>query len=100
MAILEVIVQSFCLKSPTARIVNLILTCQGQGNRRMILIPEIIRMISVNMCCTMSIFKVGKKETYSPHQVNVYSRKCIFKMLGRLFRCFTKFDMILSSDFV
>ena len=54
------------------------LDCQGQGNRQMILIPEIIRMISVYMHCTISIFKADEKETYSPNQYNVYSRRCSF----------------------
>ena len=59
---------------------NLILTCQGQGNRQTILIPEIIRMTSVNMRCTISVFKAGEKETYSPNPsiidtlVDVFSR--------------------------
>ena len=90
----------FFLKAPTATIVNLILTCWGQGNRQMILITEIIRMFSVNMCCTMSIFKVGKKKHIHRTKYNVYSRRCIFNMLGRLIRFLTKFDMILSFDFV
>ena len=60
--------------APTAKFVNLILTCQGLGSRQMILILEIMRLISVNMRCTISVFKVGEKETYSRIDVTVFSR--------------------------
>ena len=59
--------RKFCLNAPSATLVNLILPCQG--NRQMILIPEIIRMIQVNMRCIMYTL------------VDVFSR-----CLGRLFR--------------
>ena len=58
----------FFFNEPTATLVSLILTCQG--NSQVILIPE---LISVNMICAIRVFKVGEKEMYSSKQI-----QCIF----------------------